>query len=250
MKLICYLKDRAPFDIRPAPMQREWMEKSIDRFAYRCLPLNIANSHGWEICVEETFEAVWNGGNQINDITIDPKAPAISHFGSGVLTFHVPGVFRTEPGWNLMVMGPLNSPKRGIQALSGVIETDWAPYSFTMNWIFTEPNYRVTFLKGEPFCYFFPTPRGVIDNIEPAFCDMKSNEQLHQQYTDWIKSRHDFIKNLKDPNSDAVREKWQRRYFQGQQMGGEKGSDEHQTRIRAKKFVDMTKKEIMPATSD
>ena len=31
----------------------------------------------------------------------------ISHFGSGVLTFHVNALFRTEPGINLWVTGPV-----------------------------------------------------------------------------------------------------------------------------------------------
>lgn len=241
MKLICYLKDRQPFDIRSAPMQRDWMENSIDRFAYRCLPLNIGNSHGWEVCCEETFEATWNGGKDIKDITVEAGKPGISHFGSGVLTFHVPCVFRTEPGWNLMVMGPPNSPKRGIQALTGIIETDWAPYSFTMNWIFTEPNFPVKFLKGEPICFFFPIPRGAVDNVQPSFRDMKSDPVLEQQYTEWLKSRHNFIQDLSNPNSEAYKDKWQRRYFQGQQMEGQAAIPDHQTRIRPKPFKDETK---------
>ena len=38
-----------------------------------------------------------------------------------------------------MVQGPINRPKDGIAALPGIIETDWSPYSFTMNWMFTRP---------------------------------------------------------------------------------------------------------------
>jgi hypothetical protein len=238
MKLICYLMDRPAFDIRPAGISRDWMENSIDRFAYRCLPLNIANTHGWEICCEETFEAVWNGGPDINAIKINPSSTsaAITHFGSGVLTFHVPCVFRTEPDWDLMVMGPPNRPKRGIQALTGVIETDWSPYSFTMNWIFTEPNYSIKFMQGEPFCFFFPVSHGLIERVEPEFCDMRSNPDLYQQHAEWIKSRQNFINDLVTPNSEAAQAKWQRKYFQGQQMDGQFGTVKHQTKIRPKPF--------------
>ena len=31
----------------PAPLRREWMDTSADRYAYRCLPLLIANQAGW-----------------------------------------------------------------------------------------------------------------------------------------------------------------------------------------------------------
>ena len=34
-------------------------------------------------------------------------------------------------------------PKDGISALSGVIETDWLLYNFTVNWIFTRPGVAV-----------------------------------------------------------------------------------------------------------
>jgi len=240
MKLLCYLKDRPAFDIRPAGITRQWMENTIDRFAYRCLPLNIANSHGWEIYCSQSFKAIWNGGPNTQDILIKPEkefCDAITHFGSGVLTFHVPCVFRTESQWNLMVMGPPNRPKRGIQALTGVIETDWSPYSFTMNWIFTEPNFEVEFSEGEPFCFFFPIPQGYIEHVEPSFSDMHSNPELYKQHSAWIESRQNFNEDLAKPQSQAQSEKWQRKYFHGLEMNGELGTSHHQTKIRAKEFV-------------
>jgi hypothetical protein len=35
--------------LRPGRVARDWMDESRERFAYRCLPLNIANAHGWEV---------------------------------------------------------------------------------------------------------------------------------------------------------------------------------------------------------
>ena len=45
-------------------------------------------------------------------------APALGHFGFGVLTFHVPCLFRTEVGFDLMVTGPINRPKDAIAPLT------------------------------------------------------------------------------------------------------------------------------------
>ena len=94
---------------------------------------------------------MWSGGKELEAIRIKTAGPAhlapISHFGSGVLTFHVTVLFRTEPGINLWVTGPVNRPKDGIAPLSGVIETDWAPYTFTMNWLFTRPGQSVRFRR-------------------------------------------------------------------------------------------------------
>lgn len=236
MKLTCYLMNRPPIAIRPAPAAREWMDNTSQRFAYRCLPLHIGNSHGWEICCEESFEATWHGGADPNAIEVSANQTAISHFGHGILTFHVACLFRTDPGWNLMVMGPVNQPKHGIQALTGIIETDWAPYSFTMNWLFTAPKHTIKFAKGEPFCFFFPIERGRIEQVEPVFCDMRKNADLYQQHEAWVSSRANFIADLACPHSDAVKEKWQRKYFHGLQMNGEPAPVEHQIKLKIKPF--------------
>ena len=171
MKLIAHVIDGHHVDIRPAPVERDWMEATNQRFAYRCLPLNIANAYGWEVLCNAGFLAMWWGGESLDSIVIEPDpgtpAPAVSHFGHGILTFHLPCLFRTEPGAELMVQGPINRPKDGIAALSGVIETDWSPYSFTMNWMITRPGTPVRFEKGEPYCHIFPVRCSEMEDIEP-----------------------------------------------------------------------------------
>src|SRR5262249_34583231 len=93
-KLVAYTMDGHAVRIRPAPLERDWMDSSDQRFAYRCLPLNIANAHGWELLCPSGFSARWDGLNHKETIRIKPdlgtQAPAISHFGHGVLTFHMP----------------------------------------------------------------------------------------------------------------------------------------------------------------
>ena len=75
------------------------MEATNQRFAYRCLPLNIANAYGWEVLCNAGFLAMWTGGSGIDAIAMEPEpgtvAPAVSHFGHGILTFHLPCLFRT-----------------------------------------------------------------------------------------------------------------------------------------------------------
>ena len=35
------------------------MEATNQRYAYRCLPLNIANAYGWEVLCNAGFLAMW-----------------------------------------------------------------------------------------------------------------------------------------------------------------------------------------------
>jgi len=64
MKFHAYQIGEQPIDIEPAPFEREWMNATHDRFAYRCLPLNIANAHGWEVLSPAGFSAIWRAGDR------------------------------------------------------------------------------------------------------------------------------------------------------------------------------------------
>lgn len=242
MKLSVYVLDGQALELRPAPVDRAWMDASSERFAYRCLPLSIANAHGWEILCRCGFTANWNGNADLNAITVTPDvgttAPAVSHFGSGVLTFHVPCLFRTEPGYDLVVQGPVNAPKDGIAPLTGIIETDWAPYSFTMNWLFTRANAPVRFAAGEPFCHVFPIRRGALEDVTPELHVLSEAPELKKQYDQWQLKRQFFNVDLKRRGSPAQNDKWQKLYHRGLNPDGTPNDvKDHRTRIRLKPFV-------------
>src|SRR5579859_1027857 len=51
-----------PPEIVPGRQPRAWMDAFHARHAYRCLPMNMANTSGWEILCPMAFTAEWNGG--------------------------------------------------------------------------------------------------------------------------------------------------------------------------------------------
>jgi hypothetical protein len=239
-RLVAHVIDGHPFSIRPAPLERDWMDATDRRFAYRCLPLNIANGHGWEILCPAGFTAVWDGrpAKEAVQVTTDPghAAPALGHFGNGVLTFHVPCLFQTDPGVDLFVTGPINRPKDAISPLSGVIETDWAPYTFTMNWMFTRPRTVVRFEKDEPFCHLFPVTRGALEAIEPRQQPLSATPDLEERHKVWSESRVAFNADLAQRQAPAP-DDWQKSYFRGLQPTGEPGAVAgHRSRLRLKPF--------------
>lgn len=240
MKIVCYSTSGQPPDIQPGRTSRAWMDATPQSFACRCLPLLIANAHGWELRTDCSFTAQWNGTAGKDAIKIETHegggtAP-ISHFGSGVLTFHVKGLFQTEPGVNLWVGGPPNWPRDGIAPLTGVVETDWSPYTFTMNWLFTRAHHPVRFERGEPFCFVMPLQRGLIESVEPEFKDIGSDPDLAAQYWWWSDSRNRFNADLHVPGSDAVKAKWQKTYYQGMCPNGQEGAADHQVKLRLRSF--------------
>jgi hypothetical protein len=239
------LDDRAPA-IRPASARRIWMDRSPQGFAYRCLPLAIANSHGWELLTRVAFRAIWTGGDFPDAVRVEsgaqpPLAP-VSHFGCGVLTFHVPYLIQTPPGLNLWIGGAPNHVKDGIAPLSGVVETDWSPYGFTMNWRFTRPNYWVAFDEGEPFCFFFPVPRGLLEACVPEIRAASDAPELMRQNRAAQESRAEFLAELPVEGSKAHGRRWEKNYYRGLGPDGSPGSAAHQVKLQLRPFCDRTGK--------
>ena len=239
MRLICRTLHGQTPSIRPASVERDWMDGTPEAFAYRCLPLDIANAHGWEVLCPAGFEASWNGDPAAAGIHIASEAAAhllpVSHFGNGVLTFHLHGLFRTEPAVQLWVSGSPNRIKDGIQALSAIIETDWSPYTFTMNWKFTRPG-RIRFATGEPFCFFFPIRLDLIEAVEPEFLPIDEDKELQAAYREWEAARNSFNKDLAVDGSPARSEKWQKSYFRGRHPGSATVASHHRTKLKVTPF--------------
>lgn len=243
MKLTCYLFPGWEPRIRPASAKREWMDEAPEAFPYRCLPLNTANSHGWEILSPCGFEVVWNGGLDADDVTVRvdpgtrPEDMPVALFGQGTFTFHVQGLFRTPPGWNLHVSGSPNCAKDGAVPLSGVIETDWAPYSFTMNWKLTRPNRPVRFEENEPFAQIFPIERKIIEQVDPSFAPVDDDPLLKEQFQAWSRSRDAFHERMRTNPPDNPSEKWQKFYYRGQNPDGKCPISDHQSKLRVRDFA-------------
>ena len=243
LDLDCYIYDGWDPRLRPAVARRDWMDSAPEAFAYRCLPLGIANAHGWEALTHCGFSARWNGGPGASDVEIvldegaDPNTAPVALFGLGTITFHIVGLFRTPPGWNLWVSGPPNMVRDGVVPLTGLIETDWSPYTFTMNWKLTRPDHMVRFEKDDPICHFFPVERGKLESIAPRILPIDSAPDLKAQFTAWSASRDAFHQCMRDNPPAKPADKWQKLYYRGVDATGVARIDDHQTKLTVQPFA-------------
>ena len=252
MKITAYALTDNPLPLRPSTVSREWMDRIPDRHAYRCLPLNIANSHGWEVASPCAFEIAWDGGPNAFNLkarALDGFAHidqfALSHFAHGIVTFQLTYLFRTDPGWNLFATGPTNNPKDGIAPLSGVIETHWLPYPFTMNWRMTRAG-TVRFDKDEPVCMVFPIPAEVLPEVEVDVRNLADNRELQKQATAWRDRRNEFMRGFHDRDPATLKAAWQRYYFLGKLPDGSEAPDSHQNKLKIAVPVDNRGKQVPP----
>lgn len=213
----------AGWGIEPASGKREWMDATPEKFAYRCLPLVMANQVGWVVTGPLDFVARWNGKSDPAAITLTfpngegpNKGQVSSHFGSGVLTFSLPWLFRTSPGYGIWVRGMTNQCKDGIVPLDGIVETDWAPYTFTMNWKMMRRNTDVFFKAGEPVAMLVPFPLDVPESVEPTFRHLDDDPLLKEDFFQFTARRSGNILKLKETGEGQ----WAMDYMRGHYPDG------------------------------
>lgn len=235
--MIFYRIHDKPVKVRPGSTARNWMDLTDQSFAYRCLPLTIANACGWELLLPCDVEAEWNGGRELSDLTVTVNADelangrvAASHFGHGIITFHTGFVIRTQAGTATLVRGAPNWPRPGISPLEGIVETDWLNFSFTMNWVFTAPG-RVRFQAGEPFCFLMPVDLAAMESMEPQIRPIDEAPDVAAGFREWADLRKDFNKRLAAHDPQAVKDRWQKWYTRGVLPTGEAAPATHRSKL-------------------
>lgn len=220
--------------LSPAPARRAWMEATHERFANRCLPLLMANQAGWAVTLTEPVEVEWSGRAGQGEVEVAGSDRVMenvaSHFGSGIVTFKLPYLFRTEPGYNLLARGPANLPKDGIAPLEGLVEVDWSFAPFTMNWQITRPRVRIRFDEGDTIAMLVPQRRGELSAFAPRVRELDDDPEIAAAYRAWREDRARFLRDLREGEAHAVEAGWQRDYFLGRGPG-DREAPAHQTKM-------------------
>ena len=243
--LKCYAQGRVVTKLVPARPHRDWMDRFPGRHPYRCLPLAVANTFGWELLSPCDLKIEWNGGPEFEAIKISAEDGfplvndfAVSNFAYGIVTFHTGYLFVTDPGWLMFATGPLNEPIDGMAPLTGLIETEWLPYPFGMNWQLMRPGtYR--FKKDQPFCHIIPVQVEPLLQATPEILEIASNPDLAKRLDSYrqtrVALRNTQKRMFEADGSDAP--SWSKEYFHGRLNDGTVATNHYQ-KIRLADPVD------------
>ena len=224
-----------------ADWQRDWMNATPNRHAYRCLPLTIVNQTGWWVKNPVGFTATWNSSYapgsidfQFDDAGDGWKRIINSQFGEGIITWNTPFLFRTKPqGSRLLICGPANYFKKNAHPLTALIESDWMTMSFTMNYKIMTPGEPVRFEPGEPLFQAIPLVSNVCADLESAevrYQKLVDDPEMHRAYHDWANARTKFHESK--AKNEVRLDQWQKDYFQGRDASGRGAPPDHKTKVK------------------
>ena len=190
-----------------APIRyRSW----FNPHSYRCTPLAIANTMGWDLTLPIDVRVSWDGGFDPDNVKILEGGELVgSNFGIGTFTFD--GMcgqsWLTPPGWS-MQWGPIpNGDDIGVQAMTAIAETEWLKYP-----VF--PTIKIT----HPGEFFLPKGTRII-RIQPVQIEpvAEGTITVRNEPDDRIPVRAEWTEDrdrqLREP--EAVRRQWIKRYFNG-----------------------------------
>ncbi len=213
-------------------MKRNWVENFPSKNPYRCLPLNTANRFGWDFLLPCNIEIEWNGGAAKEDIHIKVEDLGYilvdSNFHKGIVTFNIGYVIRTPPNWQLLVTGTPNTIYDNFYPLTGIVETDWFSYAFTMNWQILKTG-KVSLKKNDPICRVIPIQINSVLELNPVIQSIKNDELISKQVSAYSDNRKKQISEDKDANELM--------YFKGKCPMQEATKEQHFPKLELKKPI-------------
>lgn len=227
MKIQLFRSDRS-LPIRSCNIKRDWMETHPKKNPYKCNPMTVANGYGWEIYSPSSFTAIWDGDMGQSDISgvafrSKEQSPTLPehHFGNGILTWNTGFIFKTEYPYALFVTGPQNTIIKNATPLSGIVETYWLPFSFTLNWKINQPGAPVTVNAGDVLAQIFPIRIDVFDDVEIEIKKMEdAPDDFKTNAGNWSMSRNTNLNN------------YQGHYHRGEIPGSDYKEPNRYSRIR------------------
>ena len=81
-----------------------------------------------------------------------------------------------------------------------------------------------------------PLPRGLPESLIPKRVPIEADAALHAKYLEWQTSRSGFLTGLASRDPEAVKQGWQKDYFQGKKPDGS-DFEQHQTRLAIRDFA-------------
>jgi hypothetical protein len=207
------------FKIVPLNMQRDWMHQTSQKFAYKCLPLGIANQYGWAVLAPFDFKVSWYGGDDLESVDVwgvpeEYEKIVTSHFANKTFTLAMDFIVKTPPGYSIYIRGIPNKEYRVAQPLDAIVETDWLPFTFTYNFRFFDTG-TIEFKKDEPIFCFFPILRNTVENFEIRSQFVDSDPELQNDFMEYARSRDE---HQTKPRSDRS-EEFQKFYIDGRGPG-------------------------------
>lgn len=172
--------------IEQTRVQRDWMDNTDDRHAYKCFPVSLANSIGYSISFLEDVEFIWDGISDSTDThvkIIRGEELCGTGRGNATINFHCDIIFKTDEDVSMLSIVPPNHFIDGAMPFTSIISTSFHNETFPIAWKITRPNTNIIIPAGTPIATLIPISLKQLSTFELDLYDQKYDEnyRIEQQ---------------------------------------------------------------------
>lgn len=172
--------------IEQTKVQRDWMDATSDRHAYKCFPVSLANSIGFSISFLDDIEFIWDGisDSSPDHVTVlQGKNFCTTSRANGTINFISNIVFRTDKNTSMLSIVPPNHFIDGAMPFTSVISTSFFEDMLPIAWKITRPNTKILIPAGTPVATLIPISIKGLSNFELDVHDLRHSldHEIYQQ---------------------------------------------------------------------
>ena len=173
--------------IEQTQVQRDWMDLTDGKHAYKCFPVSFSNSIGWSISFLDDIEFIWDG---ISDTSSDHvkvlrSGPNIcdTRRGNATISFNSELTFETDKNTSILSIVPPNYFIDGAIPFTSIISTSFYPHPYPIAWRAIKSNESIVIPSGTPVATLIPVSLGKMSEIELDIYDKPydPNENINNE---------------------------------------------------------------------
>lgn len=156
--------------IEQTKIQRDWMDATDDRHAYKCFPISLANGIGYSISFLDDIEFIWDGisDGSSDHVKIIKSGPNICHpaRGNATISFNTELFFKTDKNTSLLSIAPPNYFIDGAIPFTSLISSSFYESPLPTAWRITKPNSNILIPAETPIITVIPISLSRMTEIE------------------------------------------------------------------------------------
>jgi hypothetical protein len=169
-----YKTGQYPANIDQVDIKRDWMEDTVDRHAYNCFPVSLANRLGWAISFPEDISFIWDGVSDTlpNHIQVlSGNKYCSTNRSNATVSFNTGLSARTKENVTMLIMPVPNQFISGIHTFTTLLSTSFFTGEIPCVVRVTEPGKVITIKANTPVCVILPISLSDINGSEVNIYD-------------------------------------------------------------------------------
>lgn len=170
-------------NIRQTRIKRDWMDNTWEKHAYKCFPVSLANTIGYELSLPIDVTFVWDGINDASaehvkilsgeEFIHNSRANATVSFKTGI-------VIKSDTNLSFLHMPVPNLFNENYQTFTSIISTSFFDQEFPSAIRILKPDKAITIKADEPFATLVPISLKDMSNIELNLNNFDMDEKWYK----------------------------------------------------------------------